>query len=283
MAPKAGGVHAAHLPGADAHGLAVAGVDNRVALHVLADAPGKDEAAQFLGGGRTPGDHLQLRLGDAGGVGVLEQQAAGNLLDDRPRAARTAISTSRRFFLAANRSRASGVNDRRSNGFHEELGDLFSGFAVHRLVDADRRRRRPKPDRRRGLSGRPQAPVAPVAAPQGLVCLMMATAGGSASVGFSSWASSQQASRSTRLLKLNSLPCNCLAPAMPRPDAVGVESGALVGVFAVTKRLRQREVDAQRRRELVCFPCGWPRLAGARRRSRPSVLAMAESYAAVVE
>ena len=35
------GIHAAHLAGADAYSLAVAGVENGIGLHVLADFPGK--------------------------------------------------------------------------------------------------------------------------------------------------------------------------------------------------------------------------------------------------
>ena len=46
---ESGGVHAAHLPRANAHGLAVARIDDGVRLDVLADAPGKEQAAQFLG------------------------------------------------------------------------------------------------------------------------------------------------------------------------------------------------------------------------------------------
>ena len=69
---EAGGVHAAHLAGADAEGLAVTGVDDGVGFDVLADAPGEEQAAQLFGGGRTPGDDLELGLGDAAGVGVLQ-------------------------------------------------------------------------------------------------------------------------------------------------------------------------------------------------------------------
>ena len=127
------------------------------------------------------------------------------------------ISTSRRFFLAEKRSRASGVERRRGDGLDEELGDLLGRLAVHRLVDADdaaERRNR-------------------VAFQRLLVGLEHRRAGGRAAgigvlddgygrqvgvVGFSSCASSQQASRSTRLLKLSSLPCSCFAPATPRPE-----------------------------------------------------------------
>ena len=56
---EAGGVHAAHLAGADAEGLAVFGVDDGVGLDVLGDAPSEEQAAQLRSRGRTPGDNPQ--------------------------------------------------------------------------------------------------------------------------------------------------------------------------------------------------------------------------------
>ena len=69
-------IHAAHLACANAECLAVFGVDNSVGLDVLGDAPGEEQTAQLLGGGRTPGDNVQLRLSDTAGVGVLQEQPA---------------------------------------------------------------------------------------------------------------------------------------------------------------------------------------------------------------
>src|SRR5580704_8017422 len=69
---EAGGIHSAHLAGADADSLPVAGVHDGVRLDVLADSPGEDQAAQFLRGWRAPGDHVQLRLFTPAGVGLLE-------------------------------------------------------------------------------------------------------------------------------------------------------------------------------------------------------------------
>ena len=58
MRPEFGGVNAAHLPCADANGLAVARVDDGVRLDVFADSPGKKQAAQFVCRGRTQGDDV---------------------------------------------------------------------------------------------------------------------------------------------------------------------------------------------------------------------------------
>ena len=74
-------IHTAHLSGSHAHRLAVARIDNRVRLDVFAYAPGKDQAAKFLGSGRAPGDYLQLRLVHPLGIGVLEEKAAGDVFD----------------------------------------------------------------------------------------------------------------------------------------------------------------------------------------------------------
>ena len=45
---EAGGVDAAHLAGADADGLAVAGVDDGVGLDVFADAPGEEQGIELV-------------------------------------------------------------------------------------------------------------------------------------------------------------------------------------------------------------------------------------------
>ncbi len=137
---EAGGVHAAHLARAHAEGLAVAGVDDGVGLDVLADAPGEEQAAQFLGGGRTPGDDLQPGSRVAASTRPVSASCKSKppetcLTTGRGGAAWT--STRRRFFLAAKRSRASGVKAGRGDGLDKELGDLRRGLAVYRAVDAD--------------------------------------------------------------------------------------------------------------------------------------------------
>ena len=64
------------------------GVDDGVRFDVLADAPGEEQGAQLFGGGRALGDDVQLGLGDAAGVGVLDEEAAGDLLEDAWRVGR---------------------------------------------------------------------------------------------------------------------------------------------------------------------------------------------------
>ncbi len=52
MAPKRGRIHAAHLAGADTYRLAeallLAGIDNCVRLHMLADLPGKEQSSGLV-------------------------------------------------------------------------------------------------------------------------------------------------------------------------------------------------------------------------------------------
>ena len=84
LGAKACGIDAAHLTGSDADGLAVARVDDGVGFDVLADAPGEDQGAKFLGCGWTPGDDFEFVFRDAARVGVLQEQTAGDVLDDRP-------------------------------------------------------------------------------------------------------------------------------------------------------------------------------------------------------
>ena len=121
---EAGGVDAAHLAGADADGLAVARVDDGVGFDVLADAPGEEQAAEFFGGGRTPGDDFELGLGDAAGVGVLQQQAAGDVLDDRARR-RVADFDEAEVLFGGEAFAGFGGESGRGDGFDEELGDFW--------------------------------------------------------------------------------------------------------------------------------------------------------------
>ncbi len=133
---EAGGVHAAHLARADAQGLAVAGVDDGVGFDVLGHAPGEEQAAQLLGGGRTPGDDFQLRFGDAGGVGVLEEQSAGDVLDDGP--GRGGLDFDQAQVLFGGEPLAGfGGEGRSGDGFDEEFGDFGGGLGVDEAVDAD--------------------------------------------------------------------------------------------------------------------------------------------------
>ena len=49
---------------------------------MLADAPAEQQRAQLLGGGVTVSDHFEICFRDAQAVGVLNQEAAGDLLED---------------------------------------------------------------------------------------------------------------------------------------------------------------------------------------------------------
>ena len=139
---------------------------------------------------------------DAAGVGVLQQQAAGDVLDDRPRRGGLDFDQAQ-VLLGGEALPGLGGEGGRGDGFDEQLGDLLGGVAVDLAVDADD-----------AAEGRDR-----VAGQRLLVGLEDGGAGGrAAGVGVlddgrrlalvgNSWASSQQASRSTRLLKLSSLPC----------------------------------------------------------------------------
>jgi hypothetical protein len=70
------GVDTAHLAGAYANGLAVAGVDDGIGFDVLADAPGEDEGAEFFRRGRTPRNNFELVFCYAAGVCVLQKQTS---------------------------------------------------------------------------------------------------------------------------------------------------------------------------------------------------------------
>ena len=79
-------VHAAHLACADSDGLAVAtveaGVDDGVGFDVFTDAPGEEKRAELFVGGPAGGDVLEVVGGNAAAVGVLQEEAAGDLFQD---------------------------------------------------------------------------------------------------------------------------------------------------------------------------------------------------------
>ena len=77
-------------------------------------------------GGRAGGDHFEVGLGDAGGVGVLKQQAAGDLLEDG--AERSGADLDEAEVLLGGEAVAGlGSECRGGDGFDEELGDLLGG------------------------------------------------------------------------------------------------------------------------------------------------------------
>ena len=103
---------------------------------MLAHAPGEEEAAEFLGGGRTPGDDVQLRLGDSGGVGILKEQAAGDVFDDRSWWGGFNLYEAKVLFCGKE-----GVGFRGEggggDGFDEELGDFGCGAGIYFPIDAN--------------------------------------------------------------------------------------------------------------------------------------------------
>ncbi len=133
---KLRGIHAAHLPGADAEGLTVFGVDDCVGLDVLADAPGKEQAAQLFCGRRTPGDDLQFGLVHTRSVGVLQQEPAGDMLDNGPARSRMDLDKAK-VFLCGKALQGLLSEGWRGDGFDKELGDFFRSRGVHRPIDAD--------------------------------------------------------------------------------------------------------------------------------------------------
>ena len=104
---------------------------------MLADAPGKDQASKFFGSRGAPGDYFEFVFSDAAGVGVLKEQAAGNVFDDRARRCVADLNEAQILFGRKALARFRGEGGR-SDGFDEELGDLFGrGFSIDVAIDAD--------------------------------------------------------------------------------------------------------------------------------------------------
>ncbi len=62
IAPIFAGIDAAHLPRADSHGLSVAGIDDRIGLHVLANLPCEKQCASFFRRWSALGDDFQIDI-----------------------------------------------------------------------------------------------------------------------------------------------------------------------------------------------------------------------------
>src|SRR5882757_932671 len=71
-------VAAVHLPGADAGGRAILGIDDRVRLDVLGDRPGEQTIGDFLFGRLAPGDAFELIARNHSVVAILDEQAAAD-------------------------------------------------------------------------------------------------------------------------------------------------------------------------------------------------------------
>ena len=120
----------AHLSRADADGGQILGIDDGVRLHVLGDAEGEFQVAQFGIGRRALGHDLQAHVVDHGVVARLHQKPPATVFTVRPIArgsGRPPASSSRRFFFAADdRDRFLGRIGR-DDDFGEDLGDRARG------------------------------------------------------------------------------------------------------------------------------------------------------------
>ena len=129
------GLDAAHLAGADAERLQVLGDDDRVRVHVLADAPGEEEVAPELLVGLVAGANLHPFAVVHLRVGVLHEEAADH-------AAKVALAEGRAPALAVLEDPRSGLLledlDRvgRVLGRDQHLDELLGQALRERRVDA---------------------------------------------------------------------------------------------------------------------------------------------------
>ena len=135
------GVDAAHLPGADADGLAVLGVDDGVGLDELGHLPGEHQVVDFLLGGRTLGDHLEVVGGDHADVAALHQQTTVDALEVPARRAfgrPLAAFEQAHVGLGGDDFAGFGADGRGDDDFDElALDDGAGGFTVQLAVEGD--------------------------------------------------------------------------------------------------------------------------------------------------
>src|SRR6266568_994300 len=103
---------------------------------MLADSPGEDQAAEFVGCWRTPRDYFQFVFVDADRIGILQQQSARNVLDDGARR-RGADFDEAEIFLGCEAVFGVGGEGWSGDGFDKELGDFLGGLTIYFAIDAD--------------------------------------------------------------------------------------------------------------------------------------------------
>ncbi len=187
---------------------------------MLGDAEGEKQIRKFARIGARFVTILSSRSLDDAIVARLHQQAAGNGPDGDARQCadrQGRRSPARaRFFFAARMASASSLTEGAMMTSEKMLDDLRRRRCVERPVERD-----DAAEGRDGIAGerglqRPAPASAPVATPQGLACLMIATA--AQSLGSNSLTSSKAASVSLMLFHDNCLPwsCGCAGDAGPR-------------------------------------------------------------------
>ena len=134
------GIDPAHLPGADADGGPVLGIDDGVRLHMLGDGEGEQQVGRSRAslGARLVTTFRSRR--EPAVVAALQQEAAGRALRLRPGAAgsgRPPAASTRRFFFAASSSRRRRLDRGRDHHLGEQLGDRVGRRRVERPVDGD--------------------------------------------------------------------------------------------------------------------------------------------------
>ena len=138
---NAGGVDAAHLAGAHAHGLAVLGVDNSVGFDELGHFPGEDQVVHLGFGGGALGDHFQLAFGDHADVTVLHQQATVDALVVQAFCRRAVDLATHQYpyvFLGSGNGQCLIGGRRGDNHFHElTIDNGLGGGGIQLAVEGD--------------------------------------------------------------------------------------------------------------------------------------------------
>src|SRR6185437_6255195 len=103
---------------------------------MLANTPGEEQRGEFVIGWLALCDGFEVGRVDAVAVGVLQEQATGNLLEDT-RGMRGADFNEAKVLLGGEAGAGFGRERWRGDGFHEELGDFLGCCDVYLAVDSD--------------------------------------------------------------------------------------------------------------------------------------------------
>jgi len=134
------GIAAVHLPGTDADGAAIHGIDDGVGFNMFTDLEGEKHVGEFGIRGRAPRDDFQVGLCDDAVIDVLYQQSAGDGFIGC--AARVDIGQAVCFehaqvFLGGEDIERGGLNVGRDDDFGENFDDFGGGFCVQSAIQRD--------------------------------------------------------------------------------------------------------------------------------------------------
>ena len=124
------------MSGAHAHRLPIAGIENGVRLHVLANFPSEKQRPFFFRRRRPLGHNFQIGLDQLVQVGILNQHASRNIFQNPVLLSGRNLDQPQ-ILLRAKSCFGAFIECGSGDHFQKEFGHLMSGRRIHRAVHSD--------------------------------------------------------------------------------------------------------------------------------------------------